>query len=108
MWPQGCSMRHRATKFGARSCAGLKNAALPRQAFVMFLATVVPPITAVPVAPAVDGVVRAEHAAEGRVALAKARDVAVDAALVVVEDRVRVRGREVEFDIGLDLAIGAW
>src|SRR5262249_21951355 len=48
-----------------------------------------------------------EQPAEGRIALAEARDVAVDAALVVVEDRIRVRGREVEFDIGLDLAVRA-
>src|SRR5439155_7508042 len=48
-----------------------------------------------------------QQAADRGVTLAKARDVAVDAALVVVEDRVGVRGREIEFDIGLDLAIGA-
>src|SRR5439155_23993290 len=45
--------------------------------------------------------------AKGRIALAQTRDVAVNAALVVVEDRVRIRRREVELDIGLDLAIGA-
>ena len=56
-------MRQRATKVGAMSCAGLKNAALPRHALVMFRATVVPPIEAVPVAPAVAGVVRAEQGA---------------------------------------------
>ena len=44
---------------------------------------------------------------QGRIALAQTRDVAVNAALVVVEDRVGVRGGEVKFDIGLDLAIGA-
>src|SRR5205085_11512888 len=48
-----------------------------------------------------------QQGTEGRIALAQTRDVAVDAALVVVEDRVGVRGREVELDIGLDLAIGA-
>src|SRR2546423_850759 len=62
MWPQGCSIRHRATKFGARSCDGLKKAALPRQALVMLDATVVPPIVAVPVAvPLIAGVVSAEQ-----------------------------------------------
>src|SRR5436305_14073151 len=64
MWPQGCSIRHRATKFGARSCDGLKKAALPRQALVMLDATVVPPIVAVPVAvPLIAGVVSAAHEA---------------------------------------------
>ena len=48
-----------------------------------------------------------QQSAEGRIALAQTRDVAVNAALVVVEDRVGVRGGEVELDIGLDLAIGA-
>src|SRR5947208_16314512 len=64
MWPQGCSILHRATKFGARSCDGLKKAALPRQALVMLDATVVPPIVAVPVAvPLIAGVVSAAHEA---------------------------------------------
>ena len=64
MCPQGCSMRQRATKVGAISCDGLKKAALPRQALVMLFATVVPPITAVPVAvEVIAGVVNAEQAA---------------------------------------------
>src|SRR5207237_8439212 len=56
-----------------------------------------------------EGALRLAHqeAAEGCITLAQTRDVAVNAALVVVEDRVGVRGGEVEFDIGLDLAIGA-
>src|SRR5205085_8185051 len=56
-----------------------------------------------------EGALRLAHqqSAEGRIALAQTRNVAVNAALVVVEDRVGVRGGEVELDIGLDLAIGA-
>src|SRR5260370_36805457 len=49
-----------------------------------------------------------QQSAEGGIARAEARYVAVDAALVVVEDRVGVRRRHVERDKGLDLAPGAW
>src|ERR1700736_915384 len=63
IWPQGCSMRQRATAVGAMSCDALKNAALPRQALVMLVATVVPPIVVVPVAPPGVGVVSAVHEA---------------------------------------------
>src|SRR5258706_593424 len=91
MWPQGCSMRQRMTKSGARFCPALKKAALPEHRLVMLVAeAVVPP-----------------PAAHGGVALAEARDVAVGDAGVVVEDRVGVRGREIHLDIALDLAIGA-
>src|SRR4029077_3333436 len=48
-----------------------------------------------------------EQPAEGGIALAEARDVAVDATLVVVEDRAGVRSRHIERDKGLDLAPGA-
>src|ERR1051325_12235797 len=64
IWPHGCSMRHRATKFGMMSCEGLKKAELPRQALVMLDAIVVPPIVAVPLAvPLIAGVVQAAQAA---------------------------------------------
>src|ERR1700730_15349577 len=35
MWPQGCSIRQRATRAGAMSCDGLKNDALAREDWVM-------------------------------------------------------------------------
>src|SRR5439155_5541585 len=61
--PQACSMRQRATNVGMMSCDGLKNAAFPRHALVMLLATVVPPIVAEPVAvEVIAGVVKAEQA----------------------------------------------
>src|SRR5207237_6049723 len=41
IWPQGCSMRQRRTKSGAKFCAALKKAALPRQALVMLVAALV-------------------------------------------------------------------
>src|SRR4029079_7568888 len=76
MWPQGCSIRHRATQFCARSCDGLKKAALPRQALVMLDATVVPPIVAVPVAvPLIPGGVNAAHAGEGGIWLVSVKNV---------------------------------
>src|ERR1700719_1719559 len=49
-WPQGCSMRQRATKSGARFCAALKKAALPAHRLLMLVAA----LTVVSVAGAVN------------------------------------------------------
>src|SRR5437763_1535828 len=64
LWPQGCSIRQGATKFGARSCDGLKKAPLPRQALVMLVENGVPPIVPMPVVPVTVGVVSALQAAD--------------------------------------------
>src|SRR5258707_1204081 len=38
IWPQGCSMRHLATKSGAWFCAALKKAALPEHRLLILVA----------------------------------------------------------------------
>src|SRR5438045_3313932 len=40
-WPQGCSMRHRVTKSGAKFCAALKKAVPPVHRLLMLVAALV-------------------------------------------------------------------
>src|SRR6266853_892429 len=67
-WPHGWSTRRRVTKVGIKSCPGLKNAELPRQALVMLVdrAAAPTPVVVLVVAPVVatmDGLVSAAQAA---------------------------------------------
>src|ERR1700730_7850264 len=90
IWPQGCSMRQRATRVGAMFCEALKNAALPRQALVRLVVLGAGDGRSGRAAEIEQfgfGVVVGEGAlglahqqpAHGGIALAQTRDVAVDA-----------------------------
>src|SRR5205823_3019006 len=102
-------MRQRCTKVGASCCEMLKNAALPRQALVMLVAPANVAAGTSPAAVAVKGAVglAGEQTAPGHITLAETRDVAVGAALDIVEDRVGIRGGEIHRHERLDLAPGA-
>src|SRR5207302_6606876 len=78
-WPHGWSTRRRVTKVGIRSCPGLKNAALPRQALVMLVATVVAGTVAMLAVPvvvaAIAGEVKAAQDAEVGIWLVSVKNV---------------------------------